>query len=80
MKQVTYSVIVNGKEHRCTMTLEKSGAFKYGNGTYVRLTDDEGLTETFDTRYEVGITQNFESWCDEFIKRYCAKDAIIERL
>lgn len=51
-----------GKPYETTVkaTLEKSGAFEYGNGTMMVLEWENGnKPNIFDTRYSVGITKNF---------------------
>jgi hypothetical protein len=30
---------------------------------------DDKFDEAIDTRYEVGIRERFEDWCDEYMKR-----------
>ena len=49
------------------LELDKSGAFAYGNGTCVAVTANGKHHDLIDTRYEVGITQDFGKWCDEYM-------------
>lgn len=50
------------------LQLDKIGGFKYGNGTCVVIRRDDIIIDVVDTRYEVGISEKFEDWCDEFME------------
>ena len=55
-------------------SLEKSGAFEYGNGTctVIYITPPGYPRQHFvlDTRYIKDITNNFEGFCESWIKEY----------
>lgn len=66
----------DGSDHyKVTATLMKSGAFDYGNGTCVAI-EYENLpaifenVRVFDTRYESGITNNFDEWVRSYFDDY----------
>lgn len=48
------------------LELHESGAFRYGNQTCVAVLKDGKHIETIDTRYVVGIKENFAKWCEEY--------------
>ena len=52
---------------RYVLTLEKSAAFNYGNGTCVSVTVCGDHYGAFDTRYESGIADDFRGWAQEFV-------------
>ena len=66
-----------------TMTLAKSGAFSYGNGTCVGVENDYpgSMPISIDTRYCTGIAtpELFHEWSLKWLKDYCRPDAVIER-
>lgn len=66
-----------------TATLDKSGAFEYGNGTCVVIefgAMQNGIIpeeKLFDTRYEKGITKHFKEWLETyFANNYSANNLI----
>ena len=67
-----YIVKFNGRTYNQRVELHKSGAFNYGNGTAVYYYDGVNFTpQMFDTRYEHGITEDFDKWADKFIINMC---------
>lgn len=66
-----------------TVTLEKSGAFAYGNQTCVTVHDDYPGTWDghYDTRYtkECSTVEGFRAWAFDFLKKGLRPDALIER-
>lgn len=66
-----------------TMTLEKSGAFDYGNGTCMTLhCDVKGCWDQhYDTRYckFAPTGDGFHEWSLEWLKDYCRPGCTIER-
>ena len=74
----------NGSEHLYAMTLEKSGAFSYGNETCVGVHLVNGGNPDFgiDTRYENGCNtpDKFKSWSLSWLRDYCRPDCKIERM
>ena len=66
-----------------TVTLEKSGAFAYGNQTCVTVHDDYPGTwdNHYDTRYtkECSTVEGFRAWAFDFLKKSLRPDALIER-
>jgi len=67
-----------------TMTLEKSGAFAYGNETCVSVSVDyPGVWDMgIDTRYCDGCNspEAFRDWSLEWLKSECRKGCTIERV
>lgn len=65
------------------ITLEKSGAFDYGNGTCVTVHDDYPGTwdKHFDTRYltECSTVEGFREWALKHLRHELRKDCKIER-
>ena len=83
-----YLVKVDGDEYLYTMTLEKSGAFDYGNGTCMGVEcreNKEGgkrfMTQGYDTRYCNGMAtpELFHNWSLEWLTNYCRPECVIER-
>ena len=76
-----YLVTCNGKKYEYRLTLEKSGAFAYGNGTCMAMYVDDNFIDIFDTRYSDfdGTAEQFHDWSLECLKSYCRKDCTIER-
>ena len=78
-----YTVKVDGEVIHYTMTLEKSGAFDYGNGTCMTVHDDYPGTwdQHYDTRYCDGLhkPELFRDWSYEWLKNYLRPDCVIER-
>lgn len=66
-----------------TITLEKSGAFDYGNGTCVTVHDDYPGTwdKHLDTRYltECSTVDGFREWALKHLRHELRKDCKIER-
>ena len=66
-----------------TITLEKSGAFAYGNQTCVTVHDDYPGTwdKHFDTRYiaECSTVEGFREWALKHLRHELRKDCKIER-
>lgn len=56
------------------LELGESGAFKYGNGTCVLVTANGKHFDYLDTRYDVGIVQNFAEWCEKYMNMAFNKD------
>ena len=63
-----------GYSGRITFTLSESPCFQYGNGTCVTY-QREFLKEGYrsqngfiDTRYTIGIIENFEKWCKKYLQ------------
>ena len=78
-----YIVKVDDMTINYTMTLEKSGAFSYGNGTCVGVHNDYpgSMDMGIDTRYCTGMAtpELFHDWSMQWLKDYCRPDAVIER-
>lgn len=83
-----YLVKVDGYEYLYTMTLSKSGAFDYGNGTCMLVETRENkengkrfMDQSYDTRYCTGMAtpELFHNWSMQWLKEYCRPDAVIER-
>ena len=78
-----YIVKVDDMTINYTMTLEKSGAFSYGNGTCVGVVNDYpgSMPIGIDTRYCTGMAtpELFHDWSLQWLKDYCRPDAVIER-
>lgn len=74
-----------GEECTYTMTLEKSGAFEYGNGTCMTLKCEVNgkrcMNQYYDTRYcnFAPNGEGFKDWSLKWIKNYCREDCTIER-
>lgn len=66
-----------------TVTLEKSGAFAYGNQTCVGVHNDYPgqMDRGYDTRYvkECSTVEGFRKWAFDFLKRDLRPDVLIER-
>ena len=64
-------------------TLEKSGAFAYGNGTCVTVRNDYNAQEfdAFDTRYctQCGTVDGFREWAADHLRKNLRPDCKIER-
>ena len=61
----------NGKPYSATITatLEKSGAFAYGNGTCMILRwSDRRMSDLYDTRYSAVSPKNFTKFAKEQIE------------
>lgn len=72
VKSRNYNVELEGKVYKHRLDLCEYGGFQYGNQTCVAHYDGVYSQPTiYDTRYEVGIVKNFESWADNFIKDWC---------
>lgn len=83
-----YIVKVDRYEYLYTMTLEKSGAFDYGNSTCMGVQcreNKEGgkrfMDQGYDTRYcdNMHTPELFHEWSLKWLKDYCRPDAVIER-
>lgn len=78
-----YLVKVDGLVITYTLTLEKSGAFDYGNGTCMTVHCDYkgSMDQHYDTRYcgFAPTAEAFHEWSMEWMKGYCRPDAVIER-
>lgn len=62
---------------RYVVTLEKSGAFDYGNGTCVSVEINGKHYGAYDTRYETGIVDDFRGWVQEWIYNNVRVDCLI---
>lgn len=56
------------------LELCKSGAFGYGNGTYVLVTVNGKSFNYIDTRYERGIVEDFAGWCEKYMRAKFRQD------
>ena len=78
-----YVVKVDGKTINYTLTLERSGAFDYGNGTCMTVhTDWKGsMDQYYDTRYcsFAPTPKAFRDWSLEWLKRTLRPECEIER-
>lgn len=81
MKKVSYKVTSKrGRVYLMDLVLTDSGAFEYGNGTAVLFYDGvNAVPQLYDTRYEVGIKEHFEEWCDSFLRNMLPETTKIER-
>ena len=81
--QEQYTVTVDGVTYLYTLTLEKSGAFSYGNGTCMVVSvDAPGVPDNYyDTRYcgNMHTPELFHDWSLKWLKDYCRPDAVIAR-
>lgn len=81
MKEITVTGKIEflREENKCynrtfVARLEKSCAFQYGNGTCVTVEFGKSADgrsyepKLIDTRYEVGITKNFEQWLRDWFE------------
>ncbi len=50
------------------ISLEKSGAFSYGNGTCVVVKRNGKVDEAIDTRYDKAVSRDFDKWCADYLK------------
>lgn len=78
-----FIVKVDGITINYTMTLMKSGAFDYGNGTCMVVHNDYpgSMDQSYDTRYckHMSTPELFHDWSLEWLKDYCRPDCVIER-
>lgn len=56
--------------------LSEINSFKYGNGSCVVVRRNGEIIEAVDTRYEKGIKERFEEWCDEYMEAKFNKDFV----
>ena len=66
-KQEFDVVTPENETFRYALTLEKSAAFNYGNGTCVSVTIDGKHYCAIDTRYCTGIVDDFRGWAQEWV-------------
>ena len=62
----------DGQEVIMRLELKKSGAFQYGNQTYMAVYENDRFVNSYDTRYQKGCgsKEAFHDWSLEFVKDY----------
>ena len=74
-----FKVTCDGKIYHYVLERRQSGAFKYGNQSYVGMYVNGELRDSYDTRYDRECTvANFKRWSRKFMANYCRSDCVIE--
>ena len=74
-----FKVTCDGEVYHYILERDQSGAFKYGNQSYVGVSVNGRFFQSYDTRYDRECTvSNFKKWSYDFLKRICRDDCIIE--